>query len=98
MMSDVRRAYFYAKIQRDVYIEVPKEDPDHGKGMLGKLKLCLYEHAMQQKGGKKPSAPIWRASDSSDDGDTLACFGTPRDRSKHWRTVTITYRPEMRHQ
>ena len=42
MMNDVRRANFYAKIQRDVYIELPKEDPDHGKGMLGKLKLCLY--------------------------------------------------------
>ena len=42
MINDVRRAYFYAKIQRDVYIELPKEDPDHGKGLLGKLKLCLY--------------------------------------------------------
>ena len=42
MINDVRRAYFYAKIQRDVYIELPKEDPDYGKGLLGKLKLCLY--------------------------------------------------------
>ena len=41
MVNDVRRAYFYAKIARDVYVELPKEDPDHGKGMLGKLKLCL---------------------------------------------------------
>ena len=38
MINDVRRAYFYAKIQKDVYIEFPKEDPDYGKGMLGKLK------------------------------------------------------------
>ena len=36
MMHDVRRAYFYVKIQRDVYIELPKEDPGHGKGILGK--------------------------------------------------------------
>ena len=43
MINDVRRAYIYAKIQRDVYIELPKEDPDHGKGMLGKFKFCLYE-------------------------------------------------------
>ena len=43
MINDVRRAYFYAKIQRDVYIELPREDSDHGKGMLGTLKLCLYE-------------------------------------------------------
>ena len=38
---DLRRAYFYAKIHRDVYIELPPEDEMHGK-MLGKLKLCLY--------------------------------------------------------
>ena len=42
MINDVRRAYFYAHIQRDVYIEVPKEDPRHGPNVLGKLKLCLY--------------------------------------------------------
>ena len=41
MVNDVARAYFYAKIQRDVYIELPNEDEMHGK-MLGKLKLCLY--------------------------------------------------------
>ena len=42
MINDVRRAYFYAQIQRDVYIEVPPEDPRAGPGVLGKLKLCLY--------------------------------------------------------
>ena len=42
MINDVRRAYFYAKITRDVYIELPKEDPKYGTGLLGKLKLCLY--------------------------------------------------------
>ena len=26
MINDVRRAYLYAKIFRDVYIELPKED------------------------------------------------------------------------
>ena len=41
MVNDARRADFYAKIQRDVYIELPEEDEMHGK-MLGKLKLCLY--------------------------------------------------------
>ena len=41
MVNDVRRAYFYAKIHRDVYIELPQQDEMHGK-MLGKLKLCLY--------------------------------------------------------
>ena len=35
MINDVRRAYFYAKIKRDVFIELPKEDPKHGTGLLG---------------------------------------------------------------
>ena len=41
-INDVRRAYSYAKIQRDVYIELPEEDDKRGTGMLGKLRLCLY--------------------------------------------------------
>ena len=57
MINDVRRAYFYAKIQRDVYIELPKEDPDHGKGMLGKLKLCFY--------GTRDAAKGWQETLSS---------------------------------
>ena len=42
MVNDVRRAYFYAKINRDVYIELPPEDPDYGSDKIGKLRLCLY--------------------------------------------------------
>ena len=42
MINDVRRAYFYAKITRDVYIELPKEGPKYGTGLLGKLKRFLY--------------------------------------------------------
>ena len=42
MINDVRRAYFYAKARRDIYIEIPTEDPDAGPGVLGKLELCLY--------------------------------------------------------
>ena len=57
MINDVRRAHFYAKIQRDVYIELPKEDPDHGKGLLGKLKLCLY--------GTRDAAKGWQETLSS---------------------------------
>ena len=26
----------------DVFMELPKEDPKYGTGLLGKLKLCLY--------------------------------------------------------
>ena len=53
MMNDVRRAYFYANF----YIELPKEDPDHGKDMLGKLKLCLY--------GTRDAAKGWQETLSS---------------------------------
>jgi len=42
MVNDVRRAYFYAKIERDVFIELPAEDPDFGSDKIGKLRLCLY--------------------------------------------------------
>ena len=42
MVNDVRRAYFYAKIDRDVFVELQLEDPDHGSGKVGKLRLCLY--------------------------------------------------------
>ena len=57
MVNDVRRAYFYAKINRDVYIELPKEDPEYGKGKLGKLKLCLY--------GTRDAAKSWQETLSS---------------------------------
>ena len=42
MIYDFRRAYVYAKIQSDAYIELHRVDPDLGKGLQGKLKLCLY--------------------------------------------------------
>ena len=42
MMNGVRQAYFYAKATRDVYIELPKEDPHSARGdVVGKLKLRL---------------------------------------------------------
>ena len=42
MINDVRRAYFYAKATRNIYIEIPPEDAEAGKDVLGKLELCLY--------------------------------------------------------
>ena len=44
LVNDVRRTYFFllfANIQREVYTELPKEDSDCGKGLLGKLKLWV---------------------------------------------------------
>ena len=42
MVNDVRRAYFYAKQQRSVFIELPGEDEDAVDGEVGELLLCLY--------------------------------------------------------
>jgi len=43
MAIDVRRAYFYAKVTRPVYIEIPIEDYEHGdEGRVAKLNLSLY--------------------------------------------------------
>ena len=52
MINDVRRAYFYAKTKRDVYVRLPKEDPDAAEGLLGKLNLCLY--------GTRDAAKSWQ--------------------------------------
>ena len=42
MGNDVRRAYFYAKQQRHVFIDLPKEDDEAKEGEVGQLQLCLY--------------------------------------------------------
>ena len=43
MINDVKRAYFHAKVTRDIYVEIPQEDRVEGEGdMVGKLELCLY--------------------------------------------------------
>ena len=56
MVNDVRRTYFFAKIQKDVYIELSQEDEMHMK-ILGKLKLCLY--------GTRDAAKGWQESFSA---------------------------------
>ena len=42
MVNDVSRAYFYAKMTRPLYIEIPSEDPKASPELLGRLRLCLY--------------------------------------------------------
>ena len=42
MVNDVKRAYFYAQAKRDLFIEVPDEDPDKDPSMVGRLNLSLY--------------------------------------------------------
>ena len=57
MVNDVRRAYFYAKIDRDVFVELPPEDPEFGSGKVGKLRLCLY--------GTRNAAKVWQETISA---------------------------------
>ena len=42
MISDVRRAYFYARATRDIIIDVPEEGPARKDGQIAKLRFCLY--------------------------------------------------------
>ena len=42
MVSDVRRAYFYAKATSDIFIEIPEQDSEKRPGQVVKLRLCLY--------------------------------------------------------
>ena len=42
MINDVRRAYFYAKQKRNVFINLPAEDEEAKEGEVGQLMLCLY--------------------------------------------------------
>ena len=43
MTNDVGRAYFHARVTREVYVEIPAEDkrPEDGD-VVGRLNLCLY--------------------------------------------------------
>ena len=52
MINDVRRAYFYAKTHRDIYVELPAEDTEGSKDQLGKLNLSLY--------GTRDAASNWQ--------------------------------------
>ena len=43
LFADVRRAYFNAKVTRDVYVRLPKEDPrSNDRETCGKLRLSIY--------------------------------------------------------
>ena len=52
MINDVRRAYFYAQASRNLFIELPNEDPRKSADVVGRLKLCLY--------GTRDAAKSWQ--------------------------------------
>ena len=52
MLSDVKRAYFHAAAQRELYVEMPREDPDWTPDSVGRLNLALY--------GTRDAAKLWQ--------------------------------------
>ena len=52
MISDVKRAYFHAPATRELYVEVPREDPNWQPGLLGRPKLSVY--------GTRDAAANWQ--------------------------------------
>ena len=52
MLSDVKRAYFHALARRDLYVELPEEDPNYKPGWVGRLRLALY--------GTRDVASLWQ--------------------------------------
>ena len=52
MLSDVKRAYFHAPARRELYVELPPEDPGYGQGRVGRLNLSLY--------GTRDAAANWQ--------------------------------------
>ena len=54
MILDVKCAFLYGKMKRDVYIELPPEDPDSLSGeFYGKLEKAMY--------GTRDAPQIWQA-------------------------------------
>ena len=42
MVNDISRAFFHAKVTRDVYVQLPNEDRAPGEeGMCGKLRFSM---------------------------------------------------------
>ena len=52
MLLDVKRAYFHAATARDLYVEIPREDPASTPDAIGRLNLALY--------GTRDAAKLWR--------------------------------------
>ena len=51
---DIKRAYFYAPVKRDVFIKIPKEDFEPGdEDRVAKLRISLY--------GTRDAAQNWTA-------------------------------------
>ena len=53
MIMDVKSAFLYGNVKRELYIELPIEDPHHASGnMVGKLHKAMY--------GTRDAPQIWQ--------------------------------------
>ena len=52
-IHDVRHAYFYPKVSRDIYAELPAEDPDAGPDVPGNLNFAFTARGTPPRVGKK---------------------------------------------
>ena len=52
MLDDLKRAYVHAKTSREVYVELPLEDPCWSADDVGRLNLALY--------GTRDAATLWQ--------------------------------------
>ena len=52
MLSDFKRAYFHAAAARELYVEIPREDPAWTPDAIGRLNLALY--------GTRDAAKLWQ--------------------------------------
>ena len=92
IVCGVARAYFYAKIERDVFIELPQEDPNHQIWCAN----CAYAytaHVMLPRAGKRRCPHTSSAWGSAEAEDTRVSSIT---RSEVWSplcTGTTTRRP-----
>ena len=56
MSNDVRRAFFNARVTREVYVQLPAEDIEPGdKDLVSKLNLCLLAPETQRRIGNNAS-------------------------------------------
>ena len=52
MACDISRAFFHAEAGPNMYVELPEEDQEPGKDLVGKLRLALY--------GTREAAAAWQ--------------------------------------
>ena len=52
MLSDVKRTYCHAKASRELYVELPHQDPWWSADEVGRLNLALY--------GTRDAATLWQ--------------------------------------